>query len=236
MNDLYVDAEARGRGRRPGADRSRAPRSRASAARPASSGRPRPTTRPPSASTTRPAPRNRPGSSTGCRSTRRERRARPPIAPDDPAVAAALRRLHPRGRRPARADLSTSRPRSRPGRRPTWRRPPACCCSRRVDGDAGGARRRPPPRHRGRRDQEHVRRTGTPRHRPGPRAARRAGARSPASTAASAVRLDTSDYLSRRGRPLPRAPATARSPTTTATRKPISGSNALLDRRTNRSR
>ena len=53
MNDLFVDEAARGRGRRPGADRGQPPQSPASAASPSSSGPPPPTTTPPSASTTR---------------------------------------------------------------------------------------------------------------------------------------------------------------------------------------
>ena len=63
MNDLYVDAEARGEGVGRALIEAAAEVA-ANAARRSSSGRPRPTTRPRSASTTRPAPSDRPGSST----------------------------------------------------------------------------------------------------------------------------------------------------------------------------
>ena len=122
------------RGRRPGADRGRAPRSPASAARRSSSGRPPPTTRPPSASTTRPAPSARPGSSTSCRSdgvasVRGTGRDDPRCWSSTPTSSA----------RPTAARAgSTSRRRSPPGRRRTWTPPDGVLLLARVDGDPAG--------------------------------------------------------------------------------------------------
>ena len=97
MNDLYVDAAARGEGVGRALIEASAEVARERGA-PHLEWSTAPTTTPPSASTTRPAPSSRPGSSTSCRSERRDLRLPPirqemhdsprfePRLPDDPAV------------------------------------------------------------------------------------------------------------------------------------------------------
>ena len=208
MNDLYVDAEARGGGvgralieaARRGRPRTRRRRS--------SSGRPRPTTSPRSASTTRPAPSARPGSSTS--STCRQAGSRSPsiglerVGRDDPVVARPLRRLHPRGRRAARSGAGRHRGGDR-GRAaaPTSTRPDGVLLLARVDGDPaaiGGVR------HLDTEVAEVKSMYVAPAYRGAGlagRAARRAASAIAAERGCRAIRLDTSAYLTAGGRPLP---------------------------------
>ena len=127
----------------------------------------------------------------------------------------ARARLSPRGR--ARGGSAARTSSHRTGR----------CCSRFVDGDPaaiGGVRPSTPrsPRRRAC--------TSSPSTAP-PASASRCASRLEAiaarAVAAIATRLDTSDYLTPRLRPLPLRRLSRGRPTTTAIRKPISGSTSV---------
>ena len=141
-----------------------------------------------------------------------------------PGGAAALRRLHPRGRRAARPRAGRRRGGDR--RRAPGEPGPArgVLLLARVDGDPaglGGVRHLDTPVAEVKSMYVAPAYRGT---RPRPQDHRRARARSPSSTAAARP-VSTPPLPHRRGRRSTARPATGRSPTTTATRKPTSGSN-----------
>ena len=193
MNDLYVDEAARGEGVGRALIEAAAEIARERGAHSLEW-----STAPDNAD--RPAPlrldrrrAQRPGSSTSCRSTIRERRVRGTQAgrPRDPRRSTPTSSARPT----PSSGWTSSRPSWRRGRRRDLTPPNGVMLLGRPRRRGGRHRRRPPPRHRGRRDQEHVRRPGAPRRRPRrsrcfaelEAIARERGCR--------ATRLDTSDYL-----------------------------------------